>query len=326
MPALGQRGQGAQVDRQPGDRGLGDAARTPPTLRVGGSRHVRTGSFDAEPGRTRRRRHAGPEWTVARRARLGTCERTHKVVTRPLSPDGEPGHGRQRARSRRLVDPPVVVLAAVHQGDRDLLAVLLAQRGVVVGIDSSCQPAPGSSATRCDHLPGVVAQVAARLAEQGDPRLRLARPHACLGPQPHRSGRPAVPWLRWPRRARRARRMHRPAATRPPPRSSTSTTRSCAGASIFHLARGLYRRDFFTLRDIGRLAWQQRGSSRSARTSSTSHEIREPALSFVAGPLGRRARGDRRGGLRRGHGRQDLARHPRPGPAAPGRRASGSGW
>ena len=29
------------------------------------------------------------------------------------------------------------------------------------------------------------------------------------------------------------------------------------GASIFHLARGLYARDFFTARDIGRFAWQQ---------------------------------------------------------------------
>ena len=29
------------------------------------------------------------------------------------------------------------------------------------------------------------------------------------------------------------------------------------GASIFHLARGLYARDFFTARDIGRFAWAQ---------------------------------------------------------------------
>ena len=29
------------------------------------------------------------------------------------------------------------------------------------------------------------------------------------------------------------------------------------GASIFHLARGLYDRDFFSARDIGRFAWQQ---------------------------------------------------------------------
>ena len=55
------------------------------------------------------------------------------------------------------------------------------------------------------------------------------------------------------------------------------------GASIFHLARGLYARDFFSLRDILGFAWQQ--VSFIARGENLEHvdQIQAKALSFVAG-------------------------------------------
>ena len=56
------------------------------------------------------------------------------------------------------------------------------------------------------------------------------------------------------------------------------------GASIFHLARGLYARDFFTARDIGRFAWQQAKFRLVGREDMGNvHEARETALSFAAG-------------------------------------------
>ena len=56
------------------------------------------------------------------------------------------------------------------------------------------------------------------------------------------------------------------------------------GASIFHLARGLYARKFFTSRDIGRFALQQ-AKFRVLGREDLEHvrEARETALSFVAG-------------------------------------------
>jgi HAD superfamily hydrolase (TIGR01490 family) len=55
------------------------------------------------------------------------------------------------------------------------------------------------------------------------------------------------------------------------------------GASIFHLARGLYKRDFFSLRDILGFAWQQ--LSFLARGENLEHvdQIQAKALGFVAG-------------------------------------------
>jgi HAD superfamily hydrolase (TIGR01490 family) len=56
------------------------------------------------------------------------------------------------------------------------------------------------------------------------------------------------------------------------------------GASIFHLARGLYAREFFTVRDLGRFAWQQTKFRVIGRENlDTVAETRETALSFVAG-------------------------------------------
>jgi len=56
------------------------------------------------------------------------------------------------------------------------------------------------------------------------------------------------------------------------------------GASIFHLARGLYARDFFSARDIGRFALAQaRFRVVGRERMGTVHEARETALSFAAG-------------------------------------------
>jgi HAD superfamily hydrolase (TIGR01490 family) len=56
------------------------------------------------------------------------------------------------------------------------------------------------------------------------------------------------------------------------------------GASIFHLARGLYERDFFNARDIGRFAWQQTKFRVLGRENLDNvSEARETALSFAAG-------------------------------------------
>ncbi len=56
------------------------------------------------------------------------------------------------------------------------------------------------------------------------------------------------------------------------------------GASIFHLARGLHRRKFFTTRDIAGAAWKQ-AYFRLVGTEDPDHvsETRDSALSFIAG-------------------------------------------
>ncbi|MFY0406817.1 HAD family hydrolase [Solicola sp. PLA-1-18] len=56
------------------------------------------------------------------------------------------------------------------------------------------------------------------------------------------------------------------------------------GASIFHLARGLHRREFFTGRDIARAAWQQ-AWFRVVGVEDPDHvaEARSAALAFIAG-------------------------------------------
>ncbi len=56
------------------------------------------------------------------------------------------------------------------------------------------------------------------------------------------------------------------------------------GASIYHLARGLYARDFFTLRDLGHFAWEQARFRLVGRENvQTMTEARETALRFAAG-------------------------------------------
>ena len=56
------------------------------------------------------------------------------------------------------------------------------------------------------------------------------------------------------------------------------------GASIFHLARGLYRRDFFSARDLAGAVWQQ-AYFRISGIEDPEHiaKARSSALSFIAG-------------------------------------------
>ncbi len=55
------------------------------------------------------------------------------------------------------------------------------------------------------------------------------------------------------------------------------------GASIFHMARGLYRRKFFTVRDIAGFAWQQAVFSMVGEQLDHLQDIQAKALLFVAG-------------------------------------------
>jgi HAD superfamily hydrolase (TIGR01490 family) len=55
------------------------------------------------------------------------------------------------------------------------------------------------------------------------------------------------------------------------------------GASIWHLARGLWRRDFFTLRDVSAMAWKQARYAALGESLEDVEKIREQALSFIAG-------------------------------------------
>ncbi|HET6694686.1 MAG TPA: HAD-IB family hydrolase [Streptomyces sp.] len=55
------------------------------------------------------------------------------------------------------------------------------------------------------------------------------------------------------------------------------------GASVFHLAKGLYRREFFTGRDIAAMLWKQVYFSVKGENLNHVAQIREQALGFVAG-------------------------------------------
>ncbi|TWD79773.1 phosphoserine phosphatase [Kribbella amoyensis] len=55
------------------------------------------------------------------------------------------------------------------------------------------------------------------------------------------------------------------------------------GASVFHLARGLYRRKFFTTREISGKAWQQLRFRLQGETPESVADARAAALSFIAG-------------------------------------------
>ena len=97
-----------------------------------------------------------------------------------------------------------------------------------------------------------------------------------------------------------------------------------AGASIYHFARGLAARKFFTTRDLADFAWQQVKFRVGGReTAEGMSSAREAALAFVAGKRVDEIVRARRGDLRRADGRADLVRHPGAGPAAPRRRPAG---
>jgi HAD superfamily hydrolase (TIGR01490 family) len=55
------------------------------------------------------------------------------------------------------------------------------------------------------------------------------------------------------------------------------------GASIFHLARGLYRRDFLTMSDILRFAWQQAKFVALGENTGDVADVQARALAFIAG-------------------------------------------
>jgi HAD superfamily hydrolase (TIGR01490 family) len=55
------------------------------------------------------------------------------------------------------------------------------------------------------------------------------------------------------------------------------------GASIWHLARGLWRRDFFTLRDVSAMAWKQARFAVLGESLEHVEQIRAQALGFIAG-------------------------------------------
>jgi HAD superfamily hydrolase (TIGR01490 family) len=76
---------------------------------------------------------------------------------------------------------------------------------------------------------------------------------------------------------------------RPPPGDPTAAAffdvdnTIVQGASIFHLARGLYRRDFLSMRDIVRFAVQQARFIAIGEHMDTVADIQTRALSFIAG-------------------------------------------
>jgi HAD superfamily hydrolase (TIGR01490 family) len=84
-------------------------------------------------------------------------------------------------------------------------------------------------------------------------------------------------------------RMAEAITERPPPGDPTAAAffdvdnTIVRGASIFHLARGLYRRDFLSLRDIVRFAVQQARFVAVGEHLDTVADIQARALSFIAG-------------------------------------------
>jgi HAD superfamily hydrolase (TIGR01490 family) len=84
-------------------------------------------------------------------------------------------------------------------------------------------------------------------------------------------------------------RMVETSSSKPPPGDPTAAAffdvdnTIVRGASIFHLARGLYRRDFLTMRDIVRFAIQQARFIALGEHLDTMAEIQGRALAFIAG-------------------------------------------
>src|SRR3954454_13651805 len=55
------------------------------------------------------------------------------------------------------------------------------------------------------------------------------------------------------------------------------------GASIWHLALGLWRRQFFSARDVSSMAWKQLRFAALGESLDHVAKIREQALGFIAG-------------------------------------------
>ncbi len=96
------------------------------------------------------------------------------------------------------------------------------------------------------------------------------------------------------------------------------------GASIFHFARGLAARKFFTTSDMVGFVWQQvKFRIGGPRAQLRPHHRARHRAVVRRGASGRRDRRARRGDLRRADGGPDLGGHARAGPDAPRRRAAG---
>jgi HAD superfamily hydrolase (TIGR01490 family) len=84
-------------------------------------------------------------------------------------------------------------------------------------------------------------------------------------------------------------RMAETISPRPPPGDPTAAAffdvdnTIVRGASIFHLARGLYRRDFLSMRDIARFALQQARFIALGEHLDTVADIQTRALTFITG-------------------------------------------
>ena len=98
------------------------------------------------------------------------------------------------------------------------------------------------------------------------------------------------------------------------------------GASIFHFAKGLAARDFFSWRDVARFSARQTRLRLRGESTGDLHHSRESALAFVAGKrvdevvaLGEEIYDEEMAGrIWRGH--------PRPGARCTSTPASGCGW
>src|SRR4051794_36722350 len=223
-----------------------------------------------------------------------SLRRLSASVPHRLSAPAEPGPAAlQRRPEPGLVDPVEVMLLAVDEDDRDQLGVLLAQAVVVQ--DRQLLPArAGVRRDAFDHDPGVVAQMAAGLADQGDPSHE-GKPRTGPARRGYSGRMPADDEIPPSSHAPGIARLTGEAAAQatsttlaPPPDPTAGAffdvdNTVMRGASIFHLARGLYERDFFSLRDIAGFAWQQ--LSFLARGENLEHidQIQAKALGFIAG-------------------------------------------
>ncbi len=130
---------------------------------------------------------ADPHGAVRHRASAAgaghQCDRTHGQRGQGRAAADRPSSCEGRAQPV-LVDPPIVVLHAVDQGDRDHLPVFLQVSGVLG--DVALVPFDAEFGRDAfDDRAGVVTQVAAGFAEQGDAVSHVPTVRAGFGPGTH---------------------------------------------------------------------------------------------------------------------------------------------
>lgn len=199
------------------------------------------------------------------------------------------------------------MLAAIHQGHRDLRPIAPLKFGIGVDIDLDVS-LPQLGTDPGDDFDRHLAQVTARSAVHRDTRGgsghvsmvahgrpieigRMSRTVSLVSV--NSSGRPARP-VNLTRRSTlageaAAARAEVEAALGTPPDPAAAAffdvdNTVMQGASIFHLARGLHRRKFFTTREIASAAWKQ-AYFRIMGVEDPEHvaDARNSALSFIAG-------------------------------------------